>query len=94
MGHDEYLSIYIGDHLTREATDILKKAKLFRNKGNILSTWTFNGNVYVRKTEEDRAVKITNFEQLDRYVEIIHRTEDLRDHNTKNMRLKRSQTKK
>lgn len=66
----------------------MKKAKLERK---ILSTWTFNGIEFVPKTEEDRDVKINELEQLDRYVEIIHRSEDVRQHSTKNTLPKRNQ---
>lgn len=49
LGYDENVNIYIDNHRLRETTGILKKAKLLSNEGNILSTWTFNGNVFVRK---------------------------------------------
>ena len=65
-------NIFIGDHLIGAAVKALKTAKNLRNEGKILAVWTFNGQVFIRKTEESQAIKIMEESQLAAFKEIIH----------------------
>ena len=40
--------VYINEHLTRQNADLARKAREYRRKGLILSTWTKNCNVIIR----------------------------------------------
>lgn len=66
-------NIYISDHLIGTTAKLLKIAKNLRNEGKILATWTYNGQVFIRKTEESQTVKIAEESQLEDYKEVIHR---------------------
>lgn len=72
LGFRENTNIYISDHLSKNSADILKKAKLLREEGKILATWTYNGNVFIRRSETDQARKIAMLEELDSFIEVIH----------------------
>lgn len=67
--------IFIGDHLAKHSSNLIKIAKTLRAEGKVMSAWTFNGQVYVRKSESDEAQRITDEEQLSNFVEVIHDTE-------------------
>ena len=40
--------VFINEHFTRQDADLARKAREYRRKGLILSTWTKNCNVIIR----------------------------------------------
>ena len=55
-------SIYINESLTPQKSDIFAKARLLRK--DILSDWTRDGHVYLKKSAEDKPCLIESINEL------------------------------
>ena len=52
--------VYINEHLTRQNADLARKAREYKRKGLILSTWKKNCNVIIRtKGQTPEQCKVT-----------------------------------
>ena len=51
-------TVYINDHLTQKSAHLLRKAKECRNRGELKYVWTKDGGVYVRREENEKAVRV------------------------------------
>ncbi|BES92478.1 conserved hypothetical protein [Nesidiocoris tenuis] len=56
--------IYINENLTGYRANLLHQTKMFAKQANYKYVWIKNYNVYMRKTEGDRAIKVNKIEDL------------------------------
>ena len=59
----KYAGIY--DHLTPKRQQLLVAAKSFKTENNYKYCWTKNSTIYLRKSEETRAIKINEIHDLE-----------------------------
>ena len=57
-------SVAIYDHLSTNTMELLNEAKEMRKNGKIAYAWQRNGKVFIRTTEESRAVRVYDINQL------------------------------
>lgn len=62
FGHSN--PIYITDQLTKKMSEIMKAAKMLKGKEIIKYVWSQDGKIFVRETDESRAIKIDSMDQL------------------------------
>ncbi len=65
--NDAKNSIYINDHLTHHRQSLLYAARQLYKAKKVSAAWSQNGNVLVRKSENDSAKQITNHDDLNEY---------------------------
>ena len=57
--------VYVNEHLTKRNSEIFAKGrKLFKEK-KIAAIWTWNGSVFLKRTESSRPVRIQELEVLE-----------------------------
>ena len=56
--------IFINEHLTTSSAELYKLARSCAKDKRIHSTWTFNGNVFIKESEQGRPIKITSKDNL------------------------------
>ncbi len=56
--------IFVEDHLMAKTTAILKEAKRMRQEEKLKYVWIRGGEVFVRKSDNDPAIKISQMEEL------------------------------
>ena len=61
--------IYINDHLTQRNAELEKKARMLKRSKRINSTWSWNGKIYIKVTEEDSKKEVKNMQELTRIIE-------------------------
>ncbi|XP_065221127.1 uncharacterized protein LOC135846068 [Planococcus citri] len=71
LGFNSNENIYVNEHLTKHTMSLFKKAKALCDEGKILSTWSFEGNIYIRKSEGSESTKIYDADQLDNFIRIV-----------------------
>lgn len=60
--------IFINENLTKTASDIFHAARKLKREKQIEKCYTFNGIVFVKKSEADAAVKINRKEELTQFI--------------------------
>ncbi len=76
-------NIYINDRITRYRKGLFYEArKLYKNK-QVVAAWTQHGNVLIRKSENDRPIEITCYENLQEIVPMAS-TEEIEEHIPRN----------
>ena len=60
----------IVDHLTPKAQQLFAEAKHFRDSYGWRFCWTKNGQVFLRKTEYSRQIKVKDSSDIQRFSEI------------------------
>lgn len=63
-GFTKNRNIYINEDLTLENQLLFKIARKLRFEGKLKYTWIVDGKIFVKKTEESNAIKITNIDQF------------------------------
>lgn len=63
IGSDKQL-IFLDEHLTRATTDLFYAARQLRKHGLVKYAWIKRGKVMVKCSDGDRAMRITNMEQI------------------------------
>ena len=61
---DPKKNIYLNDRLTEYRRDLLYAARQLVKRKRILAAWSQQGNILIRKTEQDSVIQVTNHEQL------------------------------
>lgn len=61
------IKIYVSDHLLGSTKVLLNEAKQLRREGRIQFVWTRNGDLFVKRTENDRSKKILFEEDLNEF---------------------------
>ena len=56
--------IYINDQLTKKNAEIEKKARIMRKDKMIHSSWTFNGRIFIKKTESSKKEEVKRLGDL------------------------------
>lgn len=56
---------FIGEHIPRDLGDLLYEARQLAKEINFKFVWVRDYKIYMKKTESDRPIRITNYEQLD-----------------------------
>lgn len=59
--------VYINEHLTKKNSNIAREARLLRKQKKIESTWTRNGNIWIKVKEGSQATIIKELKDLDRF---------------------------
>ena len=67
LKNDTKNSIYINDHLTHHRQSLLYAARQLYKAKKVSAAWAQNGNVLIRKSENDPAKQITNHDDLNEY---------------------------
>lgn len=57
--------IFINENLTSYRRKIMSKANGMRRDGNLCSTWSMDGKIYIKTSPEGRPVRINDLEDLD-----------------------------
>lgn len=57
--------IYIGENLTATQRELFYKVRQHKTKHNYKYAWTKHGTIYIKKTEQDRALRIDSVEDLE-----------------------------
>lgn len=60
--------IYVNDHLTRHKQYLFKCTRDLKRSKKIESTWTTNGDIYVKKTSDSNIIRIYNLEQINEFI--------------------------
>ena len=61
---NSYIRIF--DHLTPRTQEILREAKKFQKENDFKYCWTKNSEVYLKKEDDSKTVKVTNIDDLER----------------------------
>lgn len=59
------MPIFVNEHLTNHIASIHKKALELKRKNEIHQAWVRDGKVYIRNSEGDRPINITDLAQLE-----------------------------
>lgn len=62
--------VYINEHLTKKNSEIARQCRNLRKASKVQSTWTRNGNVFIRQNgtpEQAKVVVIRHLRELDQY---------------------------
>lgn len=82
FGFNPALPIYISEQLTKNTLEILNRAKKLRNQNIIKYVWSRDGTIFIRKDDQDPAIKIEDISQLQDNEESYESSED--DYETEN----------
>ena len=60
--------IYVNEQLTKKNAALFKKARDLKKQATIDSTWTYNGKVFLKKSQSGSPIEITAEEDLSPFV--------------------------
>ena len=60
--------IYVNEQLTKKNAALFKKARDLKMQATIDSTWTYNGKVFLKKSQSGSPIEITAEEDLSPFV--------------------------
>ena len=60
--------IYINEQLTKKTAELEKAVRRLRKDKKLCSTWTYNGRLFVKKTEHSTKKEIKHFEEIQDYM--------------------------
>lgn len=69
--------IYLSDHFTPASNNIFYQARQLKKKDKIKYAWSKFGNIYVKKDENSRAVRVESLEQLAQFDKQLSSDEDV-----------------
>ena len=59
--------VFINEHLTPSKATVFKEARELTKRKNIKSSWTYNGNIYIKENDSDNPKKIADVASLFTY---------------------------
>lgn len=64
--HDQ---VYFSDHLTLLNNSLFYKARIMKRKNDVKYAWTKLGKIYIKKSDNSRAVLIKSSDQLEKFIQ-------------------------